>query len=136
MLFRSAPDVLIRVEEAGSASVRVRIDGRTVDLPREAAHQVTADDLPAGERFDDTILRLTDLAAGERAAVAGMSPLIRGLARSRLLDLGVVPGTVLEIDFASPAGDPVAYRIRGASIALRREQSDRILVRRVPGAAA
>ncbi len=43
-----------------------------------------------------------------------MSPLIRGLARSRLLDLGVVPGTVLEIDIVSPAGDPVAYRIRGA----------------------
>lgn len=131
-----APDVRIRVENAGSATFRVWIDGHTVDLPREAAGKITADDLPAGERFDDTILRLTDLAAGERGAVAGMSPLIRGLARSRLLDLGVVPGTVLEIDFASPAGDPVAYRIRGASIALRREQSDRILVRRVPEAAA
>jgi len=131
-----APDVRLRIEEAGETSFRVRIDGRSVDLPRDAARQVAADDLAAGERFDETITRLSDLAPGERAAVAGMSPLIRGLARSRLLDLGVVPGTVIEIDFASPAGDPVAYRIRGASIALRREQSDRILVRRVSGEAA
>jgi ferrous iron transport protein A len=41
----------------------------------------------------------------------------------------MVPGTVLTIDLVGPAGDPVAYHVRGASIALRREQSDRILVR-------
>ncbi len=131
-----APDVRLRVEETGPGTIRVRIDGRTVALPREAALKVTADDLPSGERFDDSILRLSDLRPGERAEVVRMSPLIRGLARSRLLDLGVVPGTVLDIDLVSPSGDPVAYRIRGASIALRHEQSDRILVRRRAEAAA
>lgn len=131
-----APDVRLRIEESGAENVRVRLDGRVVVLPREVAGQITADDLPAGERFDDTASRLSDLRPGERAEVVGMSPLIRGLSRSRLLDLGVVPGTVLEIDIVSPAGDPVAYRIRGASIALRREQSDRILVRRVKETAA
>ncbi|MBU4459913.1 MAG: metal-dependent transcriptional regulator [Verrucomicrobia bacterium] len=131
-----APDVRLRVEASGAAGLRVRIDGRTVVLPRDAAGQITADTLPAGERFDETVGRLSDLRPGERAEVVGMSPLIRGLSRSRLLDLGVVPGTVLEIDIVSPSGDPVAYRIRGASIALRREQSDRILVRRHAEAAA
>ncbi len=131
-----APGVRLRVEDTGAGSIVVRIDGRAVSLPRETAAQVTAEDLPRDERFDESVLRLSDLRPGERAEVVGMSPLIRGLARSRLLDLGVVPGTVLVIDIISPSGDPVAYRIRGAVIALRREQSDRILVRRVREAAA
>jgi len=48
--------------------------------------------------------------------------------RRRLQDLGVLPGTVIEAEFASPGGDPVAYRIRGATIALRKEQAAHILV--------
>ena len=41
-----------------------------------------------------------------------------------LLDLGVVPGTVVRAEMRSAAGDPVAYRIRGALIALRRGQAE------------
>ncbi|NMB40350.1 MAG: ferrous iron transport protein A [Firmicutes bacterium] len=48
--------------------------------------------------------------------------------RRRLLDLGLVPGTVVEAIRKSPAGDPVAYQIRGAVIALRREQGDKIFL--------
>ncbi len=42
------------------------------------------------------------------------------------MDLGIVPGTTIEAEFNSPAGDPTAYRVRGALIALRREQADQI----------
>ena len=37
----------------------------------------------------------------------------------RLLDLGLIPGTRVECVGRSPAGDPAAYLIRGAVIALR-----------------
>jgi len=47
-----------------------------------------------------------------------------------LLDLGVVKGTEIRPELVSAAGDPVAYRIRGALIALRREQADWIRIRR------
>ena len=40
--------------------------------------------------------------------------------RRRLLDLGLVPGTAVSCTAVSPAGDPAAYLIRGAVIALRR----------------
>ena len=43
--------------------------------------------------------------------------------------LGVVPGTRLVAEMASPTGDPTAYRIRGALIALRRDQQRWIRVR-------
>lgn len=49
--------------------------------------------------------------------------------RRRLLDLGILPGTLIETVMRSPLGDPVAYRIRGSVIALRQEQARMIEVR-------
>ena len=79
--------------------------------------------------------RLSDLAPGESATVSDISALCRGRERRRLLDLGVVPGTVVQAAFRNPNGDPAAFRVRGALLALRREQSDLIHVHRLPEAA-
>jgi DtxR family Mn-dependent transcriptional regulator len=76
---------------------------------------------------------LHHLKLNESGTVTGLSPRCRGVERRRMLDLGIVPGTVVRAEMISPSGDPVAYRVRGALIALRREQSE--LVRIVPGAA-
>jgi Fe2+ transport system protein FeoA len=46
------------------------------------------------------------------------------------MDLGIVPGTLIESEMRSAAGDPTAYRVRGASIALRRKQAGQIHIRR------
>ncbi|MEW6446546.1 MAG: FeoA family protein [Bacillota bacterium] len=51
-----------------------------------------------------------------------------GMTRRRLLDLGLVPGTRVEVVRRSPLGDPIAYNIRGAVIALRKEESSKVLV--------
>lgn len=55
--------------------------------------------------------------------------LCHGTLRRRLLDLGIAPDTVIEVLQTSPSGDPVAYFIKGAIIALRCEVSSKILVR-------
>ena len=49
--------------------------------------------------------------------------------RRRLMDLGIVSGTQVSVEMVSPLGDPVAYRIRGAVIALRRKQAREIEIR-------
>ena len=46
--------------------------------------------------------------------------------RRRLFDLGLLPGTHVENVMARPLGDPVAYRVRDAVVALRREQAQLI----------
>ena len=69
---------------------------------------------------------LATLQVGERARVASL--LSRGSMRRRLQDIGLIEGTEVECVQKSPAGDPVAYRIRGALIALRSEDSSNILV--------
>ena len=69
---------------------------------------------------------LSTLELGETAQVTGISALCRGLERRRLLDLGIVPGTVVGAELRSPSGDPTAFRVRGALVALRKEQADLI----------
>jgi DtxR family Mn-dependent transcriptional regulator len=71
---------------------------------------------------------LTALKPGQEGTVLNISPRIRGAERRRLMDLGILPGTVITAELASPTGDPIAYRIRGALIALREEQAKSINV--------
>lgn len=54
-----------------------------------------------------------------------------GSTRRRLLDLGLINGTVVESLRRSPFGDPTAYQIRGAVIALRQEEASHIYVERI-----
>ena len=51
-----------------------------------------------------------------------------GSTRRRMLDLGLVQNTMIESLRKSPSGDPIAYQIRGAVIALRYEEASKILV--------
>lgn len=46
----------------------------------------------------------------------------------RLEELGMVPGTQVCCELVSPAGDPAAYRARGALIALRRQDAQTVRV--------
>lgn len=69
-------------------------------------------------------MRLDELQKGQTAVVKALH--ITGPNRRRLMDLGILPGTRIEIEMKSPLGDPTAYRIRGAVIALRQVQSREI----------
>jgi DtxR family Mn-dependent transcriptional regulator len=73
---------------------------------------------------------LASLEPGEAGRVMRIAASCRGLQRRRLMDLGLVPGTDVRAEMKSHGGDPTAYRIRGALIALRREQADLIHVHR------
>ena len=53
---------------------------------------------------------------------------LNGSIRRRMQDIGLIEGTPVECLQKSPSGDPVAYLIRGAVIALRREDSGRVMV--------
>jgi len=69
---------------------------------------------------------LTHLREGESAMVASL--LNQGGIKRRLQDLGLIPGTTVRCVHKSPYGDPVAYGIRGAVIALRSDDAKSVLV--------
>jgi DtxR family transcriptional regulator, Mn-dependent transcriptional regulator len=74
---------------------------------------------------------LSSLRPGETAEVIAISPASRGAERRRLLDLGILPGTQITAEFESPSGNPVAYKIRGAVIALRENQAKSVKVKQL-----
>jgi ferrous iron transport protein A len=69
---------------------------------------------------------LSSLPIGATGRVAAIN--LNGITKRRLLDLGFVPGTKIEVLRRSPAGDPTAYYIRGATIALRAEEANSIFI--------
>jgi DtxR family Mn-dependent transcriptional regulator len=124
-----APRTQVEIVSAGPDAIRFTADGEEFALEPVAARNVTVA-VPALEEERGPFESLTALRPGEEATVLEISPVCQGPQRRRLLDLGVVPGTVITAELEGAMRDPVAYRIRGALIALRREQAGWIRVTR------
>jgi len=123
------PGMRVFVIERSPMRIRFWADGNEHVLAPVLADNVSVKPLPescttdlAEEEF------LSGLRPGGRTRVVGLSPACRGPERRRLLDLGFVPGTAVEVELVSPAGDPTAYRVRGSVVALRREQAGLVRV--------
>ncbi|HEV2148686.1 MAG TPA: FeoA family protein [Longimicrobiaceae bacterium] len=70
--------------------------------------------------------KLAELRPGERGrvtAVAGDADAVR-----RLMDLGLIRGTTLEVIRTAPLGDPMEVRLRGYMLTLRRAEAEHITV--------
>lgn len=74
----------------------------------------------------NNIKSLKDTKIGQIVKVKSL--LSSGSIRRRLQDIGLIEGTDVECLLKSPAGDPVAFLIRGSVIALRSEDSSNILI--------
>ena len=72
------------------------------------------------------IVPLYNLPIGSFGKVKGITA--EGSIRRRMLDLGLISDTDVLALRKSPLGDPIAYEIRGAVIALRFEEASKILV--------
>ncbi len=69
---------------------------------------------------------LSDLPTGREARISHLfagEPI-----RRRLQDIGIIPGTLVRCIMKSPFGDPAAYSVRGAVIAIRNCDAEKILV--------
>lgn len=70
---------------------------------------------------------MNSMAIGEIAEVKELR--IEGAMRRRLQDIGLIAGTKIECVQKSPSGDPIAFMIRGAVIAIRNEDSEKVLIK-------
>ncbi len=76
----------------------------------------------------DKFIKLSRLTVGEWATVNKIG--LCGGIRRRLMDIGLTPDTRVKCVGISPCGDPHAYLIRGAVIAIRNCDADKILVKK------
>jgi ferrous iron transport protein A len=70
---------------------------------------------------------LSSLTPGERAVVARID--IPPDQRGRLLEMGLLPGTSIELVRFAPLGDPVEIKLRNYHLSLRKLEADKIFVR-------
>ncbi len=123
-----APLMELHVLESTPSSLRFTADGSELMLQPVVASNITVQVRSTEDSESGPSRTLAQLRPGESAAVVRISPTCRGAQRRRLLDLGVVPGTVVSAELEGALRDPVAYNIRGALIALRRHQAEWIYV--------
>ena len=74
----------------------------------------------------NTSITMNILRPGDRGIVHAIH--LSGEMRRRLQDVGLICGTPVECVGQSPLGDPAAYRIRGAVIALRASDASHVSI--------
>ena len=122
------PGLVIHVRDVSEVGYRVSVAGVEQTLSSLDAANLTVVPCEGGPDTSEAGIRLSSLRPGESGRVVGLSSQCRGAQRRRLMDLGVLPGAVIGVEMTSPGGDPVAYEVRDALIALRSRQADHIFV--------
>ncbi len=126
------PGMAVRLTEVTPERVRFRADDQEHVLAPVFAANIAVVPLPDDQTRDlETTQRLSQLEPGQRGQVVSISAACRGPERRRFMDLGILPGTTITAEMRSPGGDPTAYNIRDALIALRKDQANLIHINRL-----
>lgn len=79
-----------------------------------------------------TTKRLGELSKGQAGRILSVGGASSPFTR-RLLEMGLLEGAIVELLHEAPfGGDPVAVRVRGALVALRRSEANQIEVELLP----
>ena len=70
---------------------------------------------------------LTALAVGASATVTEIK--VPAESRSRLMEMGLLVGSAVQLVRFAPLGDPVEIKVRGYHLTLRKHEAEQILVR-------
>jgi ferrous iron transport protein A len=72
------------------------------------------------------VLLLRQMAAGQKGVIAKVNA--NGELGRRIRDMGMVPGTPIQVKGRAPLKDPVAVRVRNFTLSLRNNEADFIHV--------
>ncbi len=140
---------MLTVTAAGEDNLMIRGEGQQyLSLSRELAGalQVRLQDDDSGQNIDnqqknvrkekgmDSIdkkilkrLLLSDLKTGQRAVIVRLSG-DAGAVKRRMMDMGMVPGSEVEVVRVAPFGDPIEFSVKGYSLSLRKSEAENIEV--------
>ena len=69
---------------------------------------------------------LTELEPGEKGRIVKIGG--TGSIHRRLLDMGLVSGSEVEMERVAPLGDPIEIKVKGYNLSLRKEEAASIQV--------
>lgn len=119
----------VRMLESNIERIKFIANDEECVLAPVFAANITVSRIERHEEIREDFKRLSHLKIGEKGIVIGLSRKCRGQQRRRLMDFGIVPGTEVSVEMESFGRDPVAYQIRGTTVALRKNQSELIYVK-------
>jgi len=127
--------MILQIQSTTDEELLVLVEGKQVQLTRMESANITVRPSETEAELDISTEDLTVLDIGENAEVVSISKACRGPQRRRLMDLGILPGTVVTAEMKSLGGDPTAFNVRGAKIALRNSTARFIKIKRQIGVA-
>lgn len=71
-----------------------------------------------------TTSKLNDLKPGQKGKVLKIDA--RGETNKRIVEMGVTPGSVVELERIAPLGDPIDIKVKGYHLSLRKEEAEGI----------
>jgi len=72
------------------------------------------------------VRRLSDMKTGEEGKISQVGG--SGQVHRRILDMGVIPQTTVEVERIAPMGDPIWIRLKGYQLSLRKEEAANVYV--------
>ena len=72
---------------------------------------------------------LAELPVGETGVVVSMKPSLRG--RKKFADVGIVPGTLLEMEAHAPFGGLLRIKVMESSLSIHRDDAANIIIRKL-----
>jgi len=71
-------------------------------------------------------MSLHQLKPGEKGRIVKIQN--RGPAHRRIMDMGITPGSLVEVERVAPLGDPIDIKVKGYHLSLRKEEAENIIV--------
>jgi len=71
-----------------------------------------------------TTAKLKDLKPGQKGKVLRINA--RGETSKRIVEMGVTPGAVVEVERVAPLGDPIDIKVKGYHLSLRKDEAEGI----------
>jgi DtxR family Mn-dependent transcriptional regulator len=121
----------VHIVENNEKRIVFHSEGEEYVLAPIVANNITILQLLKDEILEENTFRLSSLKENESAKIIGISNECRGEIRRRLLDLGFVLNTTIELDLISPMNNPRSYLVRNTAIAIRNEQAKFILIEKI-----
>lgn len=72
------------------------------------------------------VIGLNEVKPGQKARIVKI--IGRSGVNKRIAEMGVVPGTIVEVQRVAPLGDPIDVKLKGYRLSLRKEEASKIMV--------
>ncbi len=75
------------------------------------------------------MVTLKDIEPGKSCKVTKVN--FKGELHKRIMEMGLTPGTIVEVERYAPLGDPVEFKVKGYHLSLRKDEADKIEVEKI-----